>query len=383
MHVYGDDFFDFDDVAYFNCAYMGPMPRVAAAAAAAAIEQKGRPDRVVDQMFFDAPDAYRQQVARLIGCDAIDVAVADSTTHGVMLVVNGLDWDDGDEVVVLRGAFPSNYFPWRSLEQRGVVVREVDPASERPIVELLEAVVTARTRVVSVSFVTYSLGRRLDVGEIGRWCSSRGIVFVIDGSQGIGGLPFDLDETPCDLLACSGYKWLLGPYGLGFTYVNPEFGERLALGNINWFSIVGASDFSRLGECELEMVPGAIRFDINETANFINVAAGTAALEYINEVGPATVAQHVRALQDQLVEGLPDQFRVVSDLRDGRRSNLLCLTAEREHDIDAAFRRLAESKFVVSRREGRLRFSPNLYNTAEQVERALDVLAGARAGPGP
>ena len=290
MHVYGDDFFDFDDVAYFNCAYMGPMPRVAAAAAAAAIEQKGRPDRVVDQMFFDAPDAYRQQVARLIGCDAIDVAVADSTTHGVMLVVNGLDWDDGDEVVVLRGAFPSNYFPWRSLEQRGVVVREVDPASERPIVELLEAVVTARTRVVSVSFVTYSLGRRLDVGEIGRWCSSRGIVFVIDGSQGIGGLPFDLDETPCDLLACSGYKWLLGPYGLGFTYVNPEFGERLALGNINWFSIVGASDFSRLGECELEMVPGAIRFDINETANFINVAAGTAALEYINEVGPATVA---------------------------------------------------------------------------------------------
>ncbi len=378
-----EDFFDFEDVAYLNCAYMGPLPRIAAQALERAGEQRKRPHLISEEMFFSVPQAYREQVAGLIGCAPIDVVIADSTTHGIMLVVNGLDWARGDEVVLLRGAFPSNHFPWRSLEAQGVVVCEIDPMSERSIAEQLDDAISERTRVVSLSWVTYSLGRRLDVAEIGRECRRRGVIFVIDGSQGIGGLPFDLNETPCDLLACSGYKWMLGPYGLGFTYVDPELGWRLKLANINWMSIDGAHDFNRLGQCELKMVPGASRFDVNETANFFNLAAGTAALRYLNEVGPAAVERHVRALQDRLIDGLPTRIHVASDLSESRRSNLLCLAGESEGDVDRAFERLRASKVIVSRREGRIRFSPHLYNTEQQIDRALESLAAKRVPQTP
>lgn len=377
MASYRHDFFDFDGFSYFNCAYQGPMPRVAVVATEAALQLKKTPHLVTDDLYFSLPDAYRDAVANLIGCSAQNVAVADSTTHGVMLVVNGLDWRAGDEVVTPRGEFPANHFPWRSLERRGVNLKEVELVPGRSVAEQLEAAITPRTRVVSMSWVRYSDGRRLNIAEVGELCRSRGVLFVVDGSQGIGGLRFDLSATPCDVLACSGYKWLLGPYGLGFAYVAPELGERLALGNINWFSIKGAEDFNKLSECELDLVPGARRFDINETANFINLAAGTAALRYLRGITPAAIVRHVRGLLDRLVDGLPRGFRVTGDLSADARSNLLCVSAESDEATESAFQRLAERRVVVSRREGTLRFSPHLYNGEDEIDRALDALAGS------
>ena len=377
---HASDFADFGGVTYLNCAFQGPMPRVAAAAAEAALELKKTPQLISDSDYFTYPDAYREAVADLIGCRSRDVAVADSATHGIMLLVHGLDWSPGDEVVLPRGEFPANRFPWLSLERRGVVVREVPVGPGRDGLEQIEAAITPRTRVVAASWVAYSSGLRLDIGALGTLCRERGALFAIDGTQGVGGLSFQLSKTPCDLLACAGYKWLLGPYGLGFAYVAPELGERLEPANVNWFAIEGARDFNRLSECELNFVTGASRFDINEAANFTNVAAGIAALRYLERVGVDTVDQHVASLLRRLVAGLPPGFRDAGSAGGQRRSNILCISGPDPEATERAAEALAAERVFVSRREGTIRISPHIFNSDDQIDLVLDILARSAAG---
>ena len=378
------DFFDFGGVTYLNCAYQGPLPRLAVAAAQEALELKTRPHRISEEDYFDVPDAFRRAVGELVGCDPADVAVTDSTTHGMMLLVNGLDWRPGDEVVVPAGEFPANRFPWRLLERRGVRVREIEVPPGAAGLERVAAAIGGRTRVVSLAWVRYQTGERRDVRAIGELCRDRGVLFAIDGSQGIGGLAFDLRETPCDLLACSAYKWMLGPYGLGFAYVSPRIGEGLKLANVNWFAVRGARDFNRLSECELELEPGARRFDVNETASFVNLAAGTASARYLAEIGAGRAEEHVGALLERLVGGLPGAFRPLADPGSGSASNILCLAGagggESDELVAAAHRHLVELGVSVSRREGTLRVSPFVYNTEGDVDRLLAGLEWAAGG---
>lgn len=369
------DFFHAPGVTYLNCAYQGPMPRVAVEAAIQALELKKTPHLIRDELHFSYPDGFRRAIGRLIGSPIENIAVTDSTTHGVMLVVNGLDWREGDEVLLPEHEFPSNRFPWLSLEAQGVRVRTVAARPDADDAETFAAAFSDRTRVVSVGWINYSTGLRYDLEALSRLCRERDALLVVDGTQGIGGLAFDLRETPCDVLACSGYKWLLGPYGIGFAYLRPEVAERLTVRNISWLAIVGAEDFSRLSNCELELVDTARRFDKNETASFINVAAATAAAEYILEVTPEAIESHVTALLDRLIERLPEGFRPVSDLTPARRSNIFCFAHEAPQRTEAAFRRLEEAGIVASLREAAIRVSPNIYNTEEEIDRVAGLLA--------
>lgn len=375
---YRDDFLDFEGVAYLNAAFQGALPRVALAAAHEALRLKTHPFLIRDADYFELPDAYRAEAAALVGGEARDVAVTDSTIHAVSSLAAGLDWRPGDEVLIPAGEFPSNRFPWLALAGRGVVVREVAVADGADAVEAFAAAASARTRVVAVGWVHYSSGRRLDLAALGAVARERGALFVVDATQGLGGLPFSLAETPCDLVACSGYKWLLGPYGLGFAWFSPALQERLTVSRVNWFAVRGARDFARLADCGLELEGGARRFDANETASFFNLKPGLAALRYVRGVGAATVAAHVAALHDRIVAGLPDGVRVVSQRAPERRSNLLCLAGPDAGFAERAFDELLRREVRVSRREGAIRVSPHLYNDAADVDRLLAGLAAAR-----
>ena len=383
------EFAGFDGWAYLNCAYHGPMPRVAEEALAAAVALRRNPAFLSDRYHFSFPDAYRRAIAGLIGCRPGEVALTDSTTRGMMLLAGGLDWREGDEVVIPRGEFPANRLPWLWLGRRhGVTVREVDLGGGAGAAERIEAAFSPRTRAVSVSWVGYSDGRRLDLGSISALCRGRGVLFAVDGSQGVGGLPIDLAGTPCDLLACSGYKWLLGPYGLGFAYVAPALAERLEPADLNWFSMEGAEDFNALAELPLRPRPGARRFDANEPANFFNVAAGTAAARWLAGIGPPAVEAHCAALHRRLIAGLPEGFTPLGgfapDAPAGTlRSNILCLSGPDRETTARAFRLLRGRRVAASSRESFLRVSPHVYNTEGDIDRLLEALADAAAGIEP
>jgi selenocysteine lyase/cysteine desulfurase len=368
------DFHDFSGVTYLNCATQGPMPRVATAAVEAALDLKRTPHQIRDEDYFLYPNRYREAVARLLGASPEEVAVTDSATAGTMLLVNGLDWREGDEVVIPEGTFPSNRLPWYSLTRRGVKVVVVPEVPDGREVERYAAALTPRTRAVSVSWVSFSTGLRYDLSGLGKLCRERGVLFAVDATQGIGGLEFDLRQTPCDLLASSGYKWMLGPYGLSFAWVSPLLTERLVPGNVNWMAVRGAEDFSRLADCDLDLVPGARRFDRNEAASFLDTAGATASAHYLLEVTPRAIEAHVRALLDRLVAGLPQGYRVVSALEPGMRSNLLSIAASTPEATRSAFDRLAAAGVRTGFREGAIRVSPHVYNTPEEIDRVLALL---------
>ncbi len=369
------DFYSTDGVTYLNCAYMGPMPRLAIEAVRAALRLKMTPHLLADRDFFTYPDAFRAAVARLLAVPAERIAVTDSTTSGIMLLVNGLDWRRGDRVLLPAGSFPANRFPWHWLARRGVEVVEV-PEDDDAVsdAERFAAAWSPKTRVLAAGWVSYRTGRRRDLAGLGELCRSRGALFVVDGTQGVGGLALDLAATPCDLLACSGYKWMLGPYGTGFAYLAPDLAARLVPHNVNWFRVAGAEDFNRLAERPLDLVPGAARFDKNAPAAFFDMAGAAAATEYLAEVTPSAVEAHVRGLLDRLLARLPSCFQPLGPLTRERRSNILCIAAATEEATRAAHARLRQGGVVASLREGAIRLSPGIYNTEADVDRVLELL---------
>src|SRR5262249_36743801 len=152
-------------------------------------------------------------------------------------------------------------------------------------------------------------------------------------------------------------------------WIAPELSARLVPANVNWMAVRGAEDFNRLADCDLELVPGARRFDRNEAASFLDTAGATASALYLAAVTPRAVEAHVRALHDRLPAGLPRRFRPVSALAPEKRSNLLSIAAESPEVTRDAFDRLVTAGIRTGLREGAIRISPHLYNTAEDIDR--------------
>jgi cysteine desulfurase / selenocysteine lyase len=367
------DFSDFGGWTFINCAFHGPLPRVAEEALQIAVELRRNPSLIRTEYHFTFPDAYRREIGRLVGAAPSAVSLVDSATAGSAILANGLDWRDGDEVVIPAGEFPSNRLPWQQLARRGVRLVEVGlgtgPDREQRLIEAL----TPRTRILQVSWVSFTDGRRLDLAPLSDACWARGILFVVDGSQGIGGLPFDLRVTWCDVLIGVGYKWLLGPYGLGYVVIQPELAERLDVGNVNWFATNKSEDFNRLADLALGPRAGAMRFDMNETANFFNVAAGIAAVRYINTVTPAAIEVHAQGLIAHLTAGLPEGYTPMS-AGDRLRSNIFCFKGPSEDATARKHASLRRQRIAISSREGALRVSPHIYNTRDDIDRLLAAL---------
>ena len=199
---------------------------------------------------------------------------------------------------------------------------------------------------------------------------------VVDGAQGIGAVDFRVADYAIDILAVSGYKWLFGPYGSGFTYVNPRILDRVRVLDVNWYGVEGASQLLRRSTPRLQFREGAGRFDIPETASFLNLAAFTASVSFLNRVRVSTVEAHVRRLLDQLVRGVErTRLRPVSTLTPSSRSTILSLEASSVEETRTIYRRLRDKGIIVSLRSNLIRVSPNIYNGPEEIDRLLAAAA--------
>ena len=372
-------FEDFGGKAYLDCAGQGPFPRESAEAARRAVRFKEHPEEIPEALFGELPARAREATARLIGCAPASIALGTGASHGINLAARGLPLEPGDEILVPHGEFPANVYPWLNLEAQGIQVRIVKP--ERGVSVDASSLVRAigpKTRLIAVSLVSYSTGDRIDLQPIGDACRERGLFLVVDGAQGVGAVDFRVADFPIDVLAVSGYKWLLAPYGTGFTYVSPRVIDRLRVCDVNWLVVKGSGQAGRWSDYRLEFREGARRFDVPETASFIQLSAFIASVEFVNRLRVPTSEAHVRRLLDQLIAGIGrTRLRVISDLAAGRRSSILALEAAGLDETHRALRRLRERGVIVALRENRIRVSPHVYNTPEDIERLLDAAGAA------
>ena len=233
--------------------------------------------------------------------------------------------------------------------------------------------------MVAFSHVSYIHGGRIDPGPVVEAARRVGALTVVDGSQAAGALPFDFGGSGVDVYAASGYKYLLGPVGTGLGLFSPAALDRLAVGDINWLSVVGSEDPTDLPTA-VELRPGAVRFDAHETSSLNNLLPFAESLRLVIEATPARVQAHARALCDRLLEALPAGWEAASPLDPGARSHILCLRGPSAARTESAFEALRAAKVVTSLRSGRIRVAPHLYNEADDVDRLLAVLADTSDG---
>lgn len=374
-------FNDFGGFAYFDTANSGALPIAAAEAAREAIALKARPDRLTNELYFSLPAGVRARIARLFDCAERHVAVTTGAGAGINAVARGLDWRKGDRIVLPALEFPANLYPWLWLERRGVEIVEVaadDPSTGSVSPERLAEHVLPGTRVVAFSHVNYTHGGRLDPAPIVDAARRVGAVTVLDASQAAGMEPFALGASGVDVYVASGYKFLLGPYGTGLALFSERMLERLEVNEIVWWAVEGTEDFNNLPRGDIRLRDGARRFDAHETASFLNLAAWTAALDLVLEVGPERARAHAHALGDRVLAGLPTGFEPAGPLADGRRSHILTVRAASPEATAAAHRRLAETSVRVSLRGNRLRIAPHLFNDEDDVDRLLSALRATR-----
>lgn len=369
------DAFDLPDgVAYLNCAFMAPQLRRVSEVGIAAVQRKQRPWRIGPADFFDHLERLRGLFAQLIQGDAEGVAVVPAASYAVSTAAANVSASGESRIVVLADQYPSNVYPWHDLARRSgasvvAVERPDDGDWTRAVVESIDE----RTVAVAVPNCHFMTGALIDVATIGEAARTVGATFVIDATQSLGVLPLDVNEVGADMVVAAGYKWLLGPYSVGYAWTAPHCRDWRPLEH-HWAGREGSEDFAHLTSYTDTFRPGARRFDGGEASNFVLLPMALAALETVAEWSVERVAATVEPLTAAVVNGAAAIGLPVHAEPHARHIVGLRLPVG---SPAAVVQGLAEAQVHVSLRGESLRISPYVFNTADDVERLLAALRRA------
>ena len=370
-----------DNAHYLNCAYMSPLATRVIDAGIRAVRSKAVPTTIGPSDFFTGADRARSSFARLIGAEAPErVAIIPATSYAVATCARNLDLGAGQNVVTIQEQFPGNVYTWRSMAQKtGVEVRTVkapdgEHRGQRWNERILEAI-DESTTVVSIGSVHWTDGTRFDLEAIGARAREVGAAYLVDGTQSIGALPFDLNRVQPDAVIVAAYKWLMGPYSIGCAYYGPRFdgGEPL---EETWIARRGSEDFAGLVDYQDQYQPGAIRFDVGERSNFTLMPMLNEALEMVLKWTPEAIQEYVIALTEPLFAKALDLGYAIED-EPYRSGHLFGLRVPESVSIEAIKARCAERRVSVSQRGTSIRVSPHVYNTPADIDALLDAITVA------
>ncbi|HWP02283.1 MAG TPA: aminotransferase class V-fold PLP-dependent enzyme [Gemmatimonadaceae bacterium] len=363
------------DVVYLNHASTGPLPWRAVRALNHFDRLRSEPWRISVDYQFGVLARARELLAQCIGAGPDEIALMVNTTYGINVAAWTLPLRAGDVVVAPDREFPANVYPWLALErEKGVVYRRIPCRAGLADEEaLLSALDWPGVRVLSVSWVSFETGYRLDLERLGAACRERGIWFVVDAIQGLGAAPLDVRRCNVDFLACGGQKWLLAPWGTGFVYVRRELIDHLTPVPVGWMAVRAALDFAKLCDYDLSYHPDARRFEVI-TLPFQEFAGLNAALEMFAEVGWDRVHDLIAERSGQVLDFVQRRrdLQLITPVDPDRRAGIVSF---RPRDPEATSRRLAEAGVVHSVREGAIRIAPHFYTTEGEIDRLLTVLA--------
>ncbi len=367
-----------DGSVFLNSASIGPLPARSVAALAACNRDRARPGLWPLERINTILDEARWMAGRTINADESEIALMPNTTTGLNIAARALPLGSGDIVLTFDREFPANIYPWMRLADKGVTLERLPPteAGWPDEARLHDRLADPRVRAITVSLTQFSNGYTVDLAALSRATRSAGKWLVVDAIQAVGQLPVDVKATPVDFLACGAQKWLLSPWGTGFLYVRRELCTELEPTFVGWAAFTGSDDYSNLTSYDPRPWPDARRFELL-TFPIQDFAAMNASLSLILGMGIPQIAAQIRALHAPIVDWAQRNGATITSPQGDRGSAILCL--QPRGDVAATYQSLQASRVHCSLREGSIRLSPHLFNTAAdmaQVVAALNRAAG-------
>jgi len=367
---------------YLNAAYMSPQLKTVTVAGTQMLERKKQPWSVTSDDFFTHPRTLRKLFSRLIGgADHDRIALIPSASYGLANAAQNTPLERGQEILMVEEQFPSNYYIWdRRAQEEGATIRMIGPTdSARRAQSWNEALLSAigeKTQVVTMGHVHWADGTLFDLQAIRKKLDRVGGYLIIDGTQSVGALPFDVSQIQPDALVVAGYKWLMGPYATGLAYYGPRFDEGEPIEE-NWINRKGSEHFGGLVQYQSEYQPGAARYSVGEKSNFMLVPMLTAALQQILAWSPEQIQAYCRDIARPALDTLQNMGCYLEPDAE-RAHHLYGIRLPDQIDGDKLQAALQEKKVWVSRRGTALRISPHVYNTSKDFNRLLSCFEMAQ-----
>ena len=359
-----------EGIAYFNCAFTSPLPEPVLEAGRTAMERKRTPWKITSEDFFAGLEDARRSFAALLGCAPDAVAVTPSVSYALAAAARNIPLAKDKHVLILDEQFPSNVYSWLKLAPGRV--RAVPRPAEGTWCDHLLSFINEEIGLVALPQCHWMDGTVFDLGAVRAACDRAGAKLAVDATQSLGAMPFDLDAVRPDVLAASGHKWLLGPYGVSFCYMAEDLrsGEPL---EENWLNREGSEDFSRLTEYRSEYRPGARRFDVGEASNFILMPMAAQALKLVAGWGPEHIAAALAQVTNRLaVTG--EAFGLTPTPAPERAPHMVGLTLPHGKAKPVA-QAMARENVFVSARDRTLRVAPHLYANEADVTHFANALS--------
>jgi selenocysteine lyase/cysteine desulfurase len=361
------------DVTYLNCANMAPQLKLVTQAGIDAVGAKSNPWKLSPPEWFSGAETLRGLAARLFGADSDGVALVPAVSYGIAIAAANLPLTSSKTIVLLHQEFPSNVYAWRELARKtGARMVTVESPAGVNWTEAVEEAIDEKTAIVAVPQCHWTDGSKLDLEHIGESTRSVGAALVIDASQSLGACEFDVQRVQPDFVVAVGYKWLLGPYGLGYLYVAPKWRDSGIPLEQSWLTRAGSEDFTRLIDYTDEYRPGARRFDMGEFPQFVLAPMATRALEQILAWGVTAIQQVLSTLTEKIAQLATEEgYSVLPP--DQRCAHMIGI--RHPAGIPAALpAALKQSRVFVSIRGDAIRIAPHLYNDLNDIDRLFEIL---------
>lgn len=365
------------DNTYLNCAAYSPLLNSVVQEGYKSVQLKSRPYHIVPKVhFFEQVNEVRSLICQTISAEDADcIAIIPAASYGMAIVSANLHrWPNirtKKKIYIIDEEFPNDVYAFQRVSKElNLDIVTLDYTKEYN--EYILSKLNGDTAMIVLPHVHWITGYKFDLNAIGQKCRENGIMMVIDGTQSVGALPFNVKEIKPDALICATYKWLLGPYGQGFAYLSSFFDEGIPIEE-SWINRVGSDNFSSLLSYETEYRTKAQRYNVGEYSQFIQIPMLKVALLQILDWGIARIQEYCHSITEEVIQNLISSG--ISLASENDRVNHLFSLKFIDNDIAMkTYKSLIEEKVYVSLRGNCIRVSPYLYNNKSDLEKLERVV---------
>lgn len=333
--------------------------------------------------FFDLMPAHRDVPrlagAKLFGTNAENIALVTNASEAMSQLALSLRPGRGANVVTIDTEIPAGTFPWlRISEDTGLEVRFVDTSADpsQLTIESIAELVDDNTAVISISHVHWITGHRLDLKALSALARAHGAILAVDCYQSAGVVPIDVLESGVDMAVTGSFKWLGGYSAAGVCYLSDELSERIRPALVGSMTAAPKPPFDHVDSRVIEYPAGARRLEYGSSSAVANYSMGQS-LEYLMQVGFDRILNHTLDLGDRLADGIEQLGgRLITPRDRNARAGIISAQFEGKDCVTLA-EQLERAGVICSPRMGLVRFSAHLYNSGNDIDRALNALEGA------